>query len=259
MNQEETYQPSYTRAFARVYDVVMRDVNYPAWSAHILNLCEAYDLPCETVLHLACGTGSLDGLLAGHGLRITGVDQSEAMIEEARDKARIGGYRVEYLVAPMQSVSLDRQFDLVLCLYDSLNYITAPEQVQEAFRCAFEHTRPGGAYIFDVTTEHNIIHNFANYTFAEDFPDFAYIWENDYVLKSKTCRSRLTIFLREGDAGQYRKYVEDHVQCIYPTRTLQSWLKEAGFRLCGIHDGLTMDTPNSRSERIHFVCRRPSE
>src|SRR5262249_40620660 len=157
---------------------------------------------------------------------------------------------------PMEDFELGRQYDLVLCLYDSLNYVLDDEGIRAAFRCAYAHTRPGGSYIFDVTTEHNILHNFANYTYAENFPDFSYIWENEYILKTKICRSVLSVFERDEETGLFHKHVETHLQRMYGVRTLTGWLKEAGFRLRGTHDGLTMDPVSSRSERIHFVCDR---
>lgn len=252
-----TQYAAYTHAFAEIYDVVMRDVNYPGWAQHILNLCETYDLPHRNLLNMACGTGNLDALLAPHGIQITGIDASAPMLERARFKARLGGYDAEYTVGFMEEISLGRQFDLVLCLYDSLNYILDDVRVQAAFARAFEHTKPGGGYIFDITTPHNIIHNFANYTYAEDFGDYAYIWLNDYDMRARVCKSDLTIFLKDEATDLFRRYKEMHVQRMYEVPTLSRWVKQAGFRLRGTHDGLTLDPPSGRSERIHFVCQRP--
>lgn len=242
-----------------MYDDVMRDVDYRAWAAHILNLCDLYELPHDSVLNIACGTGSLDVVLSAEVRSWTGIDGSAAMIERARAKMEAAGRAADYHVGRMESFDLGRAFDLTLCLYDSINYVIEEELVRAAFCAARRHTRPGGGYIVDITTEHNIIHNFSNYTFAGNFDEYSYIWENDYKLRTKICHSRLTMFLAAPGGGHYTKAVEDHVQRMYDPRRVQRWLRQAGFDVLGAHDGLTTDPMHSRSERIHFVCRRPAE
>jgi hypothetical protein len=120
----------------------------------------------------------------------------------------------------------------------------------------YQHLEPGGGFIFDVTTEYNIVKNFDDYTFSENCEGYSFIWENVYRIEKKTITSHVTIFAREG--ALYRKYEEDHVQKIYATADLRKWSKEAGFDLLGVFSEFTRDLPNPESERIHFVLRKPS-
>jgi len=44
-------------------------------------------------------------------------------------------------------------FDLALCLFDSLNYITDPTKLSQVFLRTFAHVRSGGYFVFDLNSE----------------------------------------------------------------------------------------------------------
>ena len=244
-------------AFADIYDRVMRDVDYDSWSRHILHLAKRFKFEGKKILELACGTGSMALRFAALGYRVVGVDRSESMIRHARAKLASAPFPVHLFCGSMQSLSsleLDRDFDLGTCLYDSLNYILEETELARCFSEVRAHLRSGGGFIFDVTTEYNLLHNFAGYTFAENFEDSSYIWENDYNLENKICVSKVTIFHHEQD--RYSKYVEMHEQRVYSTALLTKLLQQQGFEVLGAFHNLTEKPVQTECERIHFVCRK---
>ncbi|RJP24292.1 MAG: class I SAM-dependent methyltransferase [Candidatus Omnitrophota bacterium] len=245
-------------AFADIYDQVMRDVDYDSWAQHVISLCKRYKIRIHKILELACGTGSLALKLVKDGYQVVGIDLSEQMLEQANGKFAAEGLAISLYRGKMESFSslrLDHDFDLITCLYDSLNYLLEEEDVKNCFVEAFTHLRPGGAFIFDVTTEYNLLHNFAGYTFAENFDNASYIWENEYQIETKICFSKVSVFLNTH--SHYRKYVEVHSQRIYTNARLMEMLREAGFDLLGTFHNITEEPVMSKCERIHFVCRKP--
>jgi ubiquinone/menaquinone biosynthesis C-methylase UbiE len=242
--------------FARIYDKVMRGVDYPTWADYVMNLSARFGFESSRICDLACGTGSLALELADRGCEVTGVDGSADMLAQARVKAEVAGHEdIVFEQGDLRSFNLEKKFPLVTCLYDSVNYLTSEEDVQSCFRQACGHVLPGGGFIFDITTEFNIIANFADYTFAENFDDFSYIWENRYDLVNKLIVSDVTIFHKDED--RFYKVTETHRQKIYSTGRMEELAKEAGFEILGAFDGFTLDSPGPRVERVHFVCRRP--
>lgn len=241
--------------FADIYDRVMRSVDYAGWAEYVLNCCHRFDLPREPLLNLACGTASLECELWDRGVRdILSVDASRDMLRVAKGKVSERKLPVVFRCGEMQSLDLGKRFRLVTCLYDSVNYLASLGDLRLTFEAVQRHLEPGGGFIFDITTEYNIIRNFADYTFAENFEDAAYIWENSYNIRTKVIVSRVTIFLLED--GVYRKYVEDHVQKIFPPRAVEKSLRKVGFEVLGSFSEQTFQAPHPRSERIHFVTRK---
>ncbi|MCH7564828.1 MAG: methyltransferase domain-containing protein, partial [Gemmatimonadetes bacterium] len=146
----------------------MRDVDFQAWAIHILELVELHGFTGDRLLNVACGTGAAEPTWEKEGYQVTGIDQAEEMVAVATQKAGKRS-KVRYEAGDMRTLDLGETFDLVTCLYDSLNYLTEPKDVQAFFECAYAHLRPGGGFFFDVATEANIIENFTSTTYAENF------------------------------------------------------------------------------------------
>ena len=81
--------------FAGVYDTLMDDYDYDAWSEHYLSLIRDAlgELPAR-MAECACGTGSLTVRFARKGVNVVGVDLSAAMLRRAEEKARHGVWRL---------------------------------------------------------------------------------------------------------------------------------------------------------------------
>ncbi|MEW6237768.1 MAG: class I SAM-dependent methyltransferase [Candidatus Omnitrophota bacterium] len=245
-------------AFAEIYDQVMRDVDYEGWSRHLIDLANRYGVKVNKILDLACGSGSMLLCLLKNGYEASGLDLSETMLRLASEKFKKAGFAVPLYRTSMESFSrlkLPRNFDLIACLYDSLNYILDENGLISCFTDVYKHLRPGGVFIFDVTTEYNLLHNFAGYTFAENFDKASYIWENEYDVIKKICNSKVTVFYEED--GQYKKQIEMHTQRVYPTSDLLEMLHNEGFDTLGAFHNMTQKPVEEKCERIHFVCRKP--
>ena len=72
-------------SFARVYDLFMDNVPYEEWSSYLAGLLREYGICSGTVAELGCGTGKMTRLLAAAGYDMIGIDNSEEMLEIARE------------------------------------------------------------------------------------------------------------------------------------------------------------------------------
>lgn len=256
MKNERSTQIHYS-AFAYIYDRVMRDVDYQNWTEHVIRLAKKFKFKGRHWLDLACGTGTTCLHLAERGYEMTGIDFSSDMLYLAREKARERRLPVVFHQGSMQQFTQEEvpdDFDVILCLYDSLNYLLKDADIRACFQEVYRHLRPGGGFIFDVTTEYNLLHNFAGYTFAENFDDASYIWENQYSVSTKLCRSKVTIYTLQGDT--YERAVENHDQRVYNLPDLMNWLEDAGFENLGQFKDVSLDPPEPKCERIHLVARK---
>ena len=105
-------------------------------------------LPTATsVLELGVGTGEL---LAGFAsdMTVAGVDQSPEMLSIAARK--LPGAAL--VPGDITKFSLGTRFDVVICMFDTLNHVASFEGWLEVFERVHEHLVEGGLFIFDVNT-----------------------------------------------------------------------------------------------------------
>lgn len=83
----------------------------------------------QNVLDIGCGTGSLSLVLAHLGHQVTGIDVSPAMLQLAKEKARLAEQTIDFQV--MDAAFPDfpsQQFDVLICRH-LLWMLPEPEQV----------------------------------------------------------------------------------------------------------------------------------
>lgn len=109
----------------------------------------------ESILDLGCGTGTHAWELAHRGYRVTGVDRSQEMLEQARQKQhrQTNGTehpRPEFVHGDARHLDLGKTFDAALMMFVVLGYQLENEDVLAAFQSVRRHLEPGGLFICDV-------------------------------------------------------------------------------------------------------------
>ena len=138
-------------ALAASYDELTQDVGYEKRAAFVEKLFLRSHIPVHTVLDLACGTGTMTALLTERGYELIGVDGSEDMLLEAREKAQtLTGVPPLFLHQSMPELDLYGTVEAAICCLDSLNYLTDAREVRETFRRLHLFIAPGGSLVFDV-------------------------------------------------------------------------------------------------------------
>ena len=107
-------------SLAEAYDRLTWDVDYSRILDFLEALLQARGKHPQTVLDLACGTGSLSVLLAKRGYRVIGADMSEDMLAVASEKANELEENVPFFICQrMERLTLPEPVDCVVCCLDS--------------------------------------------------------------------------------------------------------------------------------------------
>jgi hypothetical protein len=98
-------------------------------------------------LEFAIGTGRIALPLAGRGVKVAGIDNSEAML--ARLRAKPGAENVDALVGDMATTRVDGEFSLVYLVFNTIfNLVTQDGQVA-CFQNAAAHLDSGGRFVIE--------------------------------------------------------------------------------------------------------------
>ena len=240
-------------SFARVYDLFMDNVDYPAWSSYLTGLMRRYGVNEGLVLELGCGTGSMTELLAEAGYDMIALDNSAEMLEIALEKRDASGHDILYLNQDMREFELYGTVSCVVSVCDSMNYILEEEELLEVFRLVNNYLDPGGILLFDLNTEAKY-REIGENTIAENREEGSFIWENLYDEAARINEYGMTFFLKEAD-GRYRKYEEVHVQRAWRPEEIRRLLEAAGMECLGFYEAFTEKEADDTSERIYVVAR----
>ena len=98
-------------------------------------------------LEFAIGTGRIALPLADRGVRVAGIDNSEAMVARLRDKP--GAEGIDARVGDMAATRLDGEFALVYLVFNTIfNLVTQDGQVA-CFENAAAHLGSGGRFVIE--------------------------------------------------------------------------------------------------------------
>lgn len=241
--------------FAAVYDALLPDLDYAAWADYLERIFKRRGKSPELVLELACGTGSATLELASRGYDMIGLDLSEEMLAIAREKQiEAGEHRVLLLHQDMTAFELYGTVDAIVCLLDSVNYITDPKKLSRMFDLCMNYLNPGGIFIFDFNTPYKFREVLGQHTITVETDDVFCVWENAYDDAARLNRFELTFFEREGE--RYARFDETHEQYCYTPEELRQMLEKSGFVQIEVLGELSDTAPDEKAERAFIVCEK---
>lgn len=200
-----------------------------------------------TWLDLCCGTGSLLRLVDENGFAATGVDISRHQVRHACQN--VPGARL--LVQDILQISLPHEFDVVTCMFDSLNYLTTKQDLLQAFRKAKRHLARGGIFAFDMNTFEGLQDHWCRTSTTHE-RDLTLIVESSFDPKRALGRCLITGFVRDGKL--YRRFQEEHVERGYHAGEVEDLLQSAGFSFRK-YDGHKFTRPKKRAPRLLYICK----
>ena len=237
----------YGKDFAAVYNKHWAAFDRKMWP--FLSKIVARRAPkARTWLDLCCGTGALLELVCANGFEATGFDASRHQLRYARRNAP----EAKLIRADVRSFSLGRKFDVVTCLFDSLNYLTTKSDLARAFRTARRHLADDGLFAFDMNTLEGL-RDFWQRTSVLRDPGRVLINETSFDEKRGLGRCHLTGFIREG--RRYRKFEEEHIQRGYTAGEIAALLTRCGLAFTP-YDGNRLARPRKRSARLLYICQK---
>lgn len=135
------------RDYAHLYDL-----DYAA-ETDDLNTIRQFASRCGSpILELGCGTGRLLEALAEDGQRVTGVDNSAAMLVIARRRmgaSALGG-QVMLVEQDMRHLNLDERFSLAFAVSNSFMHLLTQDDQLTALRQIRRHLAPDGLLVLDL-------------------------------------------------------------------------------------------------------------
>jgi len=260
LSKAKASAPAFT-TIAPYYDFVMRDVPYRRWKEYVLRLVDRHGGGSllrrnRAVLDAACGTGTLALMFAADGYQVTAVDISAAMIEEARRKSVTLQIPLALLIQDVAELSVEpSRYALCISLFDSLNYVTVPARLHQAFLRIHDALVPGGFFIFDLNTPLALRSHMFDQEDLNPQEPVRYRWRSTYDERTCLCTVRMEFWI--GSGAETSKCTEIHVQRAYEHAEVLQLLEEAGFQFLEALEAYTFDPLRPTTDRVFYIAQRP--
>lgn len=139
--------------YARYYDLLYRDKDYAGEAQFVHEQLARYGGRPVNLLELGCGTGRHAIEFGRLGYRVSGLDLSPGMVEQAKARALtltdIEQNRLSFQVGDVRSARLAGKFDAVVSLFHVMSYQVGDDDLRAVYKTAANHLKPGGLFLFD--------------------------------------------------------------------------------------------------------------
>ena len=98
----------------------------------------------KLLLDVACGTGAHAEPLRKH-YKVEGLDLDPEMLSVARRKHP----KIKFHQGDMTNFDLNRQFDVIVCLFSSIGYVKTKSRLRKAIKTMNRHLFPGGVLLIE--------------------------------------------------------------------------------------------------------------
>ncbi len=254
-----TQKSSPYTVIADIYDLVMTDVDYETWSDYIDEIILQHKPKSEELLELACGTGTIALYLEELDCyNITATDASADMIRIAKRKAARINSEIEFLPMNFLDIQLDKKFDVVYMVFDSLNYLHSDEEILKLHSEVKKVLNPGGIFIYDFTTPRNSRKaiKYLNEEHRHLKGKFRYERQSSYDPRNQIHTNTFHIELMDPESDEPTQvFEEEHRQKIYTFDHIKSLIKKTDFTILQAYDGFDLKPAHKKSLRITMVLQ----
>ena len=99
-------------------------------------------------LELGIGTGRIALPLSERGIRVHGIDLSEAMVAKLREKP--GAEQIEVTIGDFATTHVDGTFSVAYLVFNTINNLTTQDEQVACFQNVAAHLEPGGCFVIEV-------------------------------------------------------------------------------------------------------------
>ena len=229
--------------FGDFYDDVMGDRR--AAAEQVIALIRAAKPGAKNVLELGCGTGSILKCLQ-ESYEVSGLDISRKMLSLAHRKVP----RSKLFRQDMVDFRIDGQFDVIFCVFDSINHVRRFSDWKKVFAAVRRHLLPGGCFIFDINTQRKLERLIAGPPWVHRFGRNLLIIDVT-ALASGGSSWNIKVF-EHLNGSSYALHEEDIVEVSFPSPQVVAALR-AHFTKVRVIDP-DRSRPSAKSERLFFIA-----
>ena len=206
--------------------------------------------PGARILDLCCGQGRHSVPLARAGYRVTGLDRSPYLLEQAQQQASEASVEIQWVRGDMRRLPWQGHFDACLNLFTAFGYFEDDTENQEVLHQIHRILRPGGHVLLDVANRD--YHLLSMWPTSWQRVGSALILE-ETSFDPVTCRFTTTFTWVDGKERESLTHSVRH----YTAPELKTMLQTAGLLPIAVYGGFDGSELELDSKRLIIVAQKP--
>lgn len=224
----------------------MSGINYRFWAKYIYELSKIYcDTKKSSVLELAAGNGSLSKYLYKKYKKYLISDLSLSMLKICKVK------NLPRICFDMTLPPIKKQFDIIICSFDSVNYILSLKKLKQFFSNIYCILKENGIFLFDVGLIRNSLHHQKYAQKTGKVNNIRFERESIFSPKSRIHKNIFYFYFQDGTVRK-----EIHKQKIYELNQLFDIIDKSKLYVVECLNAFTFENCNSNNFRAQFVVKR---
>jgi len=218
---------------AHLYDALYSFKDYQQESETIINLLNKEHPGAKSIIDIACGTAEHDKYLS-KVYKVDGLDINPDFIKIASQKNPNGHYHV----ANMMNFSLNKTYDIILCLFSSIGYVKMLPNVIRTLQCFIHHLNKDGIIVVEPWFTPETWNTDASvHMLIADTPDGKVCRMN--LSAKKGTLSIVDFHYLVGSKNRIKHFTERHELGLFSVEEMKNAFKKVGLKVRYDPEGLT--------------------
>lgn len=224
----------------------MSGINYKFWANYIYRLTQNYCTPRKSsALELAAGNGNLSKYLYKKFGFYLSSDVSFEMLKNFKVKNE------NIICFNMTAPAVKKHFDVIICSFDSVNYILSKRKLKSFFQNITEILSENGIFIFDVGLIRNSLNHQKFASRNGKVNKIRFERKSIFLNKSRIHKNIFTFYFEDGTSK-----TETHRQKIYDLNDYFDIIDKSNLYVVECLKEFTFKDCNPNNFRAQFVVKR---
>lgn len=210
------------------------------------------------ILELCCGTGRLTLPIAKDGYKISGVDITSSMLDQANAKALEAGLTIDFIKADIRTLDLSEKYDLIFIPFNSIHHLYQNDDLFQVFNVVKSHLKENGLFLLDCYNP-NIQYIIEGEKEQKEIAEYITKDGRKILIKQKmSYESKTQINRIEWHYFINNKFdsIQNLDMRLYFPQELNSYLEHNGFKIIHKFGNFKEEEFNNSSEKQIFVCKQ---
>jgi SAM-dependent methyltransferase len=232
------------------YDCMFDQESFALANQQCQQILDIVDRPINSVLDMACGPGRHVLGFSRLGLKVSGVDLSGYLLNQAANLIEQQQLDATLIHSDLLNYQPRQKFDLITNLFTSFGYYADAAENQQVLNNAFNWLNTEGTLVIDTFGKEQAAHAIEPVHCTEyDNGDLRF--ERPLLTENMSVYANEWILVRDNQAYRW-----EYEHFVYSANELTAMLKQAGFKTVEIYGSFDTDDYDLGAERLVAVARK---